>query len=104
MGIDPPMGAADIDGVREKVKDKLEFWRADQEAETARVSSLLKIDITQSDSRIRTLPRPRKNLNVLKLKIPHLLHPSRLRTDMVMAKPKRLLQSTKVDRSLTKSL
>ncbi|KAF4625482.1 hypothetical protein G7Y89_g12685 [Cudoniella acicularis] len=34
MGIDPPMSAADIPAVREKVKAKLDHWKADQEAQT----------------------------------------------------------------------
>jgi uncharacterized coiled-coil DUF342 family protein len=37
MGIDPPMSAADIPAVREKVKAKLDFWKSDQDAQTERV-------------------------------------------------------------------
>ncbi|KAH8646962.1 nuclear segregation protein [Tricladium varicosporioides] len=37
MGIDPPMSAADIPGVREKVMAKLDHWKADQEAQTQKV-------------------------------------------------------------------
>jgi len=36
MGIDPPMSAADIPAVREKVKAKLDHWKADQDAQTER--------------------------------------------------------------------
>ncbi|KAI1007748.1 hypothetical protein K3495_g484 [Podosphaera aphanis] len=36
MGIDPPMIAADIPIVKEKVLAKLDFWKADQDAETER--------------------------------------------------------------------
>lgn len=39
MGLDPPMSAADIPEVREKVKAKLEFWKSDQAAQTQRVRS-----------------------------------------------------------------
>lgn len=36
MGIDPPMSAADIPAVTEKVKAKLEHWKSDQAAQTQR--------------------------------------------------------------------
>ena len=38
MGIDPPMSSADVPNVIEKVKAKLEHWKADQAAQTQRVS------------------------------------------------------------------
>jgi uncharacterized coiled-coil DUF342 family protein len=38
MGIDPPMTAAEIPAVTEKVKEKLAHWKADQKAQTERVS------------------------------------------------------------------
>ena len=37
MGIDPPVTADEIEGVREKVKAKLDFWKSDQEAQTQKV-------------------------------------------------------------------
>lgn len=39
LKIDPPMSAADIPSVREKLQAKLAHWRADQDAQTARVST-----------------------------------------------------------------
>ncbi|KAI1083559.1 hypothetical protein F5B20DRAFT_527519 [Whalleya microplaca] len=36
MGIDPPMSAADVPAAAEKVKAKLEHWKADQQAQTQR--------------------------------------------------------------------
>ena len=36
LKIDPPMSAADIPAVQEKVKAKLDHWKADQEAQTAK--------------------------------------------------------------------
>ncbi|RYP54873.1 hypothetical protein DL768_000437 [Monosporascus sp. mg162] len=36
MGIDPPMSAADVPSVVEKVKAKLDHWKADQAAQTQR--------------------------------------------------------------------
>lgn len=36
MNIDPPMGAADVPNVVEKVKAKLEHWKSDQTAQTQR--------------------------------------------------------------------
>jgi hypothetical protein len=38
MNIEPPMSAADVPGVAEKVKTKLDNWKADQAAQTERVS------------------------------------------------------------------
>lgn len=40
MGIDPPMSAADISSVAEKVRAKLDFYKSDQAAQTERVSLL----------------------------------------------------------------
>jgi uncharacterized coiled-coil DUF342 family protein len=37
MGIEPPMSAADVPGVLEKVKEKLAFWKKDQKAQTEKV-------------------------------------------------------------------
>lgn len=39
LGIDPPMSAADVPAVIEKVKAKVDHWKSDQQAETQRVSS-----------------------------------------------------------------
>jgi hypothetical protein len=39
MGLEPPMSASDIPAVREKVKAKLDHWKADQAAQTERVCS-----------------------------------------------------------------
>ncbi|KAI0022742.1 hypothetical protein F4780DRAFT_732824 [Xylariomycetidae sp. FL0641] len=36
MGIEPPMSAADVPAATEKVKEKLEHWKADQQAQTQR--------------------------------------------------------------------
>jgi actin-related protein len=38
MGIDPPMSQADVAEVTEKVRAKLDHWKADQEAQTQKVS------------------------------------------------------------------
>lgn len=43
LGIDPPMSADDVPGVAEKVKAKLETWKSDQQAQTQRVSRILKL-------------------------------------------------------------
>jgi len=40
MGIDPPMGAADVPATIEKVKAKLDHWKSDQQAQTQRVGYL----------------------------------------------------------------
>jgi hypothetical protein len=41
IGIDPPMSAADILAATEKVKAKLEQWKADQPEQTRKVSVAL---------------------------------------------------------------
>jgi chromosome segregation ATPase len=41
LGVEPPMSSADVAGVIEKVKAKLEHWKSDQEAQTQRVSNPL---------------------------------------------------------------
>ena len=46
MGIDPPVTADEIEGVREKVKAKLDFWKSDQEAQTQKVIKTFKITLT----------------------------------------------------------
>jgi uncharacterized coiled-coil DUF342 family protein len=38
MGINPPMSASDIPSVREQVKEKLDFWKKDQDAQTEKVN------------------------------------------------------------------
>lgn len=40
LSLDPPMSAADVPGVIEKVKAKLEHWKEDQAAQTQRVSDI----------------------------------------------------------------
>ena len=37
LGIDPPMSAADVPAIIEKVKAKVDHWKSDQQAETQRV-------------------------------------------------------------------
>ena len=39
LGVDPPMGAADVPGVIEKVQAKLAEWKANQAAQTQKVTS-----------------------------------------------------------------
>jgi uncharacterized coiled-coil DUF342 family protein len=41
MGIEPPMTAADVPAVTEKVKEKLAHWKADQKAQTEKVNYFL---------------------------------------------------------------
>jgi uncharacterized coiled-coil DUF342 family protein len=49
LGIDPPMSASEVEGVLEKVKAKLEFYKSDQDAQTARVGSLFPYLWTRSN-------------------------------------------------------
>ena len=39
MGIDPPMSADEVPAVIEKVRAKLDHWKADQAAQTQKVGS-----------------------------------------------------------------
>ncbi|KAF5022267.1 hypothetical protein F66182_5706 [Fusarium sp. NRRL 66182] len=50
MGIDPPMSAADIPAVTEKVRAKLDFWKNDQEAQTQRNIEKAKKEIAELDA------------------------------------------------------
>ncbi|RFU30465.1 hypothetical protein B7463_g5859, partial [Scytalidium lignicola] len=50
MSIDPPMSAADIPTVAEKVKEKLEFWKNDQEAQTQRNIAKAKKEVERLDA------------------------------------------------------
>lgn len=40
LGIDPPMSQADVPALVEKLKEKIEFWKGDQERKTKEASSL----------------------------------------------------------------
>lgn len=48
MNIEPPMSAADVPGVIEKVKAKLDGWKADQKAQTEKVSLILQNKETEA--------------------------------------------------------
>ncbi|KAF5554893.1 brefeldin A resistance BFR1 (maintenance of normal ploidy) [Fusarium mexicanum] len=50
MGIDPPMSAADIPDVAEKVRAKLDFWKNDQEAQTQRNIEKAKKEIAELEA------------------------------------------------------
>jgi hypothetical protein len=50
MGIDPPMSAADIPAVAEKVRAKLDFWKNDQEAQTQRNIEKAKKEIAELEA------------------------------------------------------
>lgn len=41
LGVDPPMSAAEVPAVVEKVQEKLAYWKANQEAQTKKVSAPL---------------------------------------------------------------
>ncbi|KAI0184277.1 hypothetical protein EV127DRAFT_350758 [Xylaria flabelliformis] len=50
LGIDPPMGATDVPAVIEKVKAKLDHWKADQQAETQRNIEKAKAEIEKLEA------------------------------------------------------
>jgi hypothetical protein len=49
MGIEPPMSAADIPEVREKVMEKLAHWRTDQDAQTQKVRTYFQIIVFEQE-------------------------------------------------------
>ena len=57
MGIDPPASSADVPGVVEKVKAKLEHWKSDQAAQTQRVSTYKPVVSRKRDIRSRGISR-----------------------------------------------
>ncbi|RDW91812.1 hypothetical protein BP5796_01206 [Coleophoma crateriformis] len=64
MGIDPPMAAADIPAVLEKVKAKLDHWRADQDAQTERNIAKAKKEVERleaEETAATTAPTPPVN-------------------------------------------
>lgn len=86
LGVDPPMSAADIPSVTEKVREKLNFYKSDQEAQTERVSPLSSFPSPSSPSPLfspppnkanRTSPKPKKSSNASKPKTLPRQHPPR---------------------------
>ncbi|KAK2595307.1 multicopy suppressor of BFA (Brefeldin A) [Conoideocrella luteorostrata] len=50
IGVDPPMGAADVPTVIEKVKAKLDHWKNDQEAQTQRNIDKAKKELEKAEA------------------------------------------------------
>lgn len=69
LGVEPPMSASDIPSLREKVKAKLDHWKADQDAQTEKASQVKSsravqhLDIIFHPSPPR-LPFPKKKLDL----------------------------------------
>lgn len=104
MGIEPPMSAADVPGVLEKVKEKLEHWKSDQENQTQKVSRhAANYCVSVSNLHHRTSQRPRKTSRNSRRKrqrpLPQLPPPQRLTTT---GRPRPLPVSTRADRLQTK--
>lgn len=58
MGIDPPMSAEEVPGVVEKVKAKLDHWKADQAVQTQKVRyNLVFLDQNNKCATVLTYPR-----------------------------------------------
>lgn len=73
MGIDPPMSADEVPAVVEKVKAKLDHWKADQTAQTQRVSSYwmqAHVDRCILTLCLRTSTRPRRRSRRSRLRRP----------------------------------
>ncbi len=66
INVEPPMTQADVSTVVGKLKEKLDFWRGDQERKTKEVSSSwsVKHSVTIANHSPRTWPRPRKKSTV----------------------------------------
>ncbi len=59
LGIEPPTSQAEVPAVVEKLKEKLEFYKKDQDRQTTAVSSSLLVFVAIADLPTRTL-KPRK--------------------------------------------
>jgi uncharacterized coiled-coil DUF342 family protein len=77
LGVEPPMSHEDKAKVAEKVKEKLDFWKKDQKAQTEKVCIPCYHPFRASANKIRTLPRPRRKSSAWKLRRPMLLDPLR---------------------------
>ncbi|TAQ91461.1 hypothetical protein B7494_g141 [Chlorociboria aeruginascens] len=58
MGIDPPMSAAEIPAVCEKVKAKLDHWKADQDAQTKRNIDKARKEVERLEAEEISAPAP----------------------------------------------
>ncbi|KAM3065355.1 multicopy suppressor of BFA (Brefeldin A) [Clarireedia jacksonii] len=56
MGLDPPMSAADVPAVTEKVKAKLAHWKEDQEAQTKRNIAKAQKEVERLDAEDQSTP------------------------------------------------
>jgi chromosome segregation ATPase len=63
MGIDPPMSAADIPAVTEKVKAKLAHWKSDQKAQTERNIAKAKKELERLDAEESGASTPKEKAN-----------------------------------------
>ena len=67
VGVEPPMSAADVPAAMEKVKAKLEQWKADQPEQTRKVCtcspSFSSLRLSPPLTPFRTLRRPRRRLS-----------------------------------------
>lgn len=77
IGVDPPMGTADVPDVIEKVRAKLDHWKNDQAPQTQRVSFSLNPTcnfavrgVLEANKSCRTLRRPRRRLRDSKRRKP----------------------------------
>ncbi|TVY59641.1 Uncharacterized protein LSUE1_G007753 [Lachnellula suecica] len=63
MGIDPPMSAADIPAVAEKVRAKLDFYKKDQDAQTEKNIAKAKKEVERLDAEDSTPATPTTKTN-----------------------------------------
>jgi uncharacterized coiled-coil DUF342 family protein len=75
IGVNPPMSAAEVPDAMEKIKAKLEQWKADQPEQTRKVSypqnnSPLTVLSSSLTFAFRTLKRPRRRLSALRPRKP----------------------------------
>jgi len=63
MGIDPPMGTAEVPSVIEKVKGKLAHWKGDQKAQTEKnvAKALKEIERLDAEATDSSPPMPTAN-------------------------------------------
>lgn len=77
IGINPPMSAAEVPEVLEKVKAKIAQWKADQPEQTKKASlSHNSLTLCSTNISRRTSRRPRRRLSAWRLRRPRALAPA----------------------------
>lgn len=90
IGVDPPMSQSDIPAVAEKLKEKLEHWKGDQEKKTKEVCLLFYYphDLQTLTIDIRTSPKPKQRSTDSRLRHKPLIPRTTLLRALLRASPR----------------